>query len=519
MAATKSEDLSAGEMLLAVTLSLPALFVIIYLLFFRDFSLAPSLAMHLQAARLLLAGQTPYTDFWDWSPPVVFALHAVPLELEKVLGGSLGTTVLTKLSIWFCLLASLALSLVVLSRGCRRLVAPLAVGLACANLAVCSQFGTLQHLFLLAVIPWLLMRCLAYEGIKISLPLQALVALAAALGCNLDFPNLFVLFCCECSLLISYGTAKKILSWQMLIFALALAAIFGLFLNNSIWQGYLQWTLPLRLAKYGFFDSALKGISYPDNTRVFYLFAFAQLLAFYCSRKSERLGSITSVLATLSLSGLALFVAEGEGLSSDLVIASFATVLLLVYTVMIVDWQKIWQEKFFNKSGKILPLFLAVLFPLSISFFFEDNCAASKKTEVIGSAKMNDLILKLSGKDDFVTIISQYPSVAFPRLTSLERQPSGYLLWARPLRMLKDLQYSHALNEHQFSFQAHMVGKLSQELTGRKAALILLEPGQSQLLAFYRLEPLLTANYKQSGFCQVFAEPYGLTNYSLWQRK
>ncbi len=513
MAATENDGNGLNSPL-AIMILLPTLILLSVRLFSADFILAPQVALHLDGASRMLAGQKPYLDFWDWSQPALLALYSVPQLVAGLIPHFLSISDWTKLILWVLTLGSLTLSLLIVRR--LECFSAVALALGCANLSVCSQFGSTQHLLMLALTPWILMRWATGERLNSSLPLQLLIAGLIAYACALDLPHLAVLLWCEGFFFLRYGLVKQ-MAQQLLILALALLVIWGLTLmDTSIWQSYWQWTIPLRLAQYKYFDSALKGTTVPDHANFLYLFALVQLAAFYLSDgKNRSAANLSGAFASLALAGLTLFIAEGEGLSCDIVIVVYATVFLLsLLLVTLVRRNKLTASK---------PVLIASLSIVSIALpicILSVTAKPAVPVNLIANQNIDQTILKLSSDGDQIGIFAEYPDVAYPRLERLHRKSSGYLLWARPLRMLCDFQQGKRLTDDQFSFQTYFMTKIAEDFVSGKASLILVEePKQSELLAFNGLDRVLHKNYLPAGNCQVFAEPYGLTNFSVWRRK
>jgi|GEM_PF-1132479 len=489
----------------AILLALPPLLLISWRLFSPQFVFAPQAILYLDAARRVLAGEKLYTDFWDLCQPALLALYSVPQWLSAFCDLALTT----KLLVWLLLVASLTATMFIVRVKPTNAVAPvsspaLALAICCANLAVCSQFGTVQHLFMLLLTPWLVLRIVTCEGVRspVHIALVMLAAAAAALGCALDLPYLAVLLFCECFLLLRYGAIKV---RQLFIFAMALALIFlfTILMDISIWQGYFQWAMPLRLAKFSYFDGGLLGTTFPNHSNFLYFFAVVLLAAYYSGNRAQ--SSLRSLFAVLALSGLALFIAEGDGLSYHIVIAVYGIVFLLVLSLISLLKQT-WQTA---SAAIVLPLAIVAI-----------TAIPQAPADLLASQTIDNAILNLSEEGEQITVIAQYPDVAYSRISALQRLPGSYLLNAMPLRLLHDLQLGQPLNDKQFSCQAFLVAKITENLASRKATLVLLEaPRQSELLRIYGLSKVLLDNYSPAGHCQAFAEPYGTTQFSVWRRK
>jgi hypothetical protein len=136
-------------------------------------------AMYLYMGDQVLHGAVPYVDVIDLNPPLIIYLNTLPAGIARVLGTPLPLTVLVLT--WLFCVWSVETSRRVLARTVPQssVSAVLAAGLAAmaAVVAGYDDFGQKEHLFALALIPFLVLR-----GARTSNDAPASRWVAAAIG-------------------------------------------------------------------------------------------------------------------------------------------------------------------------------------------------------------------------------------------------------------------------------------------------------------------------------------------------
>lgn len=118
-------------------------------------SLSHDAAMYLHCGQLLLRGARPYVDYVELNPPLTHYVHVVPVWIAQRLGADVGRTF--HALVGACAVGS-ALGVARLwPRRSRWTAATAWVALSALLLRI-DEFGQREHLFVLAAVPWLLLR-------------------------------------------------------------------------------------------------------------------------------------------------------------------------------------------------------------------------------------------------------------------------------------------------------------------------------------------------------------------------
>lgn len=125
-------------------------------------SLDDNTAMYLDCGRLILAGKVPYVDFFDLNPPFVMYLSVIPASLAAF--SKLDVKVVCSSLVLLVAAVSFCFSFLLLStHNLRRYRLPFLVGFALFNILLGNSFAERDHIFLLLIIPFLLLRLRHYD--------------------------------------------------------------------------------------------------------------------------------------------------------------------------------------------------------------------------------------------------------------------------------------------------------------------------------------------------------------------
>ncbi len=477
-------------------------------------------SLRFEAARLILLGKRPYLDFWDWSQPLAYLLS---LPLAAFSPDFVTLTRQAHLCQLLLLVASAALSVLLMRHykpDTRYWPLPWALLFAFLTAAlVCyRQAGDLQFAFMLTLFPWLLMRFFTLENVPVAKSLQLVAILAVALGAALDAPFVLIVLCGELYFWLTYGQRAFAFKQYLQFFSFQIVQLTACaWLFRECVTPFQQWIMPMRLSKFFFFDNALLGRTYPDNSQFIYIFALVMAMSYYLCQFNANLGHLLGLVASICLAGFALYMLEGEGLSSDFVIAPFMLTLLTVLCFFAL--MRLWSPRRKLYRGIVTTACIAALWPAAMALnapLARGFASNSQMAEV----NAQEMIVNLSRPGDRIAIFAQYPDCAYPLLPSLERRSGNYLLWSRPMRMLSDFQYQQPLHQHMFDFQSFLLNKVARDIVSTDASLILVEQKrQAALMRWTQLDKVLQAKYRQSGTCAMATEPYGVSYFTVWQHK
>lgn len=159
-------------------------------------------SMYLSAGRLILAGASPYVDFFDLNPPLIMYLSVVPAALSALSGLSLakcGIAVISALS-----LLNIFLLYIVLKKGSEaleiepgRLLAPVLLAFSAFPGLLGIDFGQREHIIVLLLTPYLWLRFFAYQSLlkntQLSLSPSIKITIGLAFGLALSLkPFVFI---------------------------------------------------------------------------------------------------------------------------------------------------------------------------------------------------------------------------------------------------------------------------------------------------------------------------------------
>ncbi len=211
--------------------------------------------MYLEIARYLLEGQTPYVDFKEINPPLIYYISVIPVVLSRLSG-------LNPITWYLILVLGLVVYSVMMTRYLmsRRVEesSSLQINIASIMLVLVSlgtpmSFGQREHLLILTVIPWLVLRSLRVEGYDIRQPVALLTGVLAAIGLAVKPHYVLALVLVEGFWLIRYRRWRVLFSTETLVvigIGLAYAGHF-LVVPATMRQAFFGELLPSVASSYG----------------------------------------------------------------------------------------------------------------------------------------------------------------------------------------------------------------------------------------------------------------------------
>ncbi|MBS2006308.1 MAG: hypothetical protein JST01_04670 [Cyanobacteria bacterium SZAS TMP-1] len=508
----------------ALLIALPALLLFAFDLFSHHGDLAPSVALRLDAAQLVQQGLTPYVDFWDWSQPVNYWFCGLPFALNAALEGLhnyVPPELSFKAALFALVLFSLCLSLLIAVLGREALAddtplreqvkeLPLAIAAGYVIALFCTRFesGVLQQLFMLALIPWTIFRWFNYQQMQARprgwIILAVLVGLFLGLGTILDLPHLPVVLGLELFFLAAYGRYK---------FDLAVLAGGAVTLADIIWlhllpatmnKAFWQWTMPIRARQFVRFDASISAyVASPDRRDALYMMALSIVVALLLQVKQDFLRPLIVVAAL----GLALYVGEGDGLSSGLVVAIWGSSFIFAVACATLC-RSLAQTKVAGVSALLpaLPAVLLFLLGAAATYSLDRARDVVRQTPVVfreqAKTDIFDVINTNSKSGDPVIVLCDYPMPIYPLLFDLDRRPGSYLLWSRPLRVLNAINHFNAMTPALAEFEKFLYSRLESDISRGQSPLILVAKNTvAPVVENSSLKKALAAAYDRSGEC------------------
>lgn len=498
-------------------------------IFLHPLAISPDQALYLETGKLILQGQVPYLDFFDFNLPLIMYLSVIPVVVARLPGlDSLPLPLAFNLSIEFLLLGSFAALWRLLQQSKHDIPIyfsfPFLLIYLCFNQSLTSDFGQREHLFLLAFVPWLLYRTIATANAKqaFSRRLRTGLAFLAALGLALK-PQ-FLIFALLLEGTIYIWRKGRVFDPELKSLALFYLAINmgSCLLPFEAWRIYFQQALPLYF--YGASWSAKSFIHCLCGFDYFYypiLLFFAALLLYLTGVWQNfplilrRLGFVNILMA---IAGFFHYLVGGQAWTYRILplqLFGLLALFCLLYALLYSLWSRYCRlEKLqilipgavcclalYLTGFKIVQEFLAVQSaPL---FKAESGAFANSPLSDLDSSFLSISSNSVAGQE--VLTISSGIRPAYPAQLQANRRPGSRYLYF-PLMML--LQASRFKKDEgwrkQFQLlEEKMISDLGNDIVTRKPALIYLqlEPIGAELSRFGFIEKYLQG-YSLSGYCE-----------------
>ncbi|MBK9201454.1 MAG: hypothetical protein IPL73_03220 [Candidatus Obscuribacter sp.] len=334
-----------------LVLAVPILFLFVHDVISRRGDLACLVALRLTCVQLINSEQIPYIDFFDWSQPVVYELFQLPFALQSLLAKlNLGTRLEDVTEAILLLLTALSslVTFTIFMYGRKRLqkaglqetdskdllaqveqaALPFALTPLLLSYFARFQFGESQYLMVLALVPWIAMRWLAYQSISLPTVWALITGVICGLTLSLEVPYAITLVAIEVLLVSVFRRLKAVFSYECLGALLATLVIW-MRINQSpdaMQSAYWHWILPLRWLQFQDLDEMIQGPgAAPELAYIFYLFVLAVFVSVVLGQKFKTV-TLSSGLAII---GMGFFLLEKQGYTRDIIIAAAGILLTL----------------------------------------------------------------------------------------------------------------------------------------------------------------------------------------------
>lgn len=464
--------------------------------------------MRIVGAQHLLDGKKLYVDFFDWTQPILLQSMRSVLAVSNIFGEV--AKFLTRIG-WQLLASPFAFLLVpgvsvILVQFFAFGLALLLTGLIAARadtksgkldnsavlymlaaslsaLIVLYDFGDLQFMLLTGMLPWLYLRFERYKGKAFPLWLSTTTGLLAGFSACLDVTFLPVFLIVELVFLL------RTLKWRclaqpetaaFLLLPVLYASILAL-CPEPFHTQFWKWAMPLRLLQFSIDNESIYGPkSTPNRLDVLYTALSALAAASILKRES----TLVAALASLLVSGFALYIMGGEGFSSELILVIFASLAIFLLcleapAVHLNNFLSLRCRAFHSKYlGQIVILLLALtgstIVAGSLSHDRDLLVEESTKASNLDKVSLETAIGLWSNPGDTVTIFADYPEPAFPSILFLDRRSNTYFLSCRPLRYLRWLKERALLDRPLQDFHNIVHEQLENEIENTSACVVML---------------------------------------------
>lgn len=487
------------------------------------------LSLRIVAGKLLLSGKELYVDFWDWSQPAAIAVVGVALRirdgLESILAlvasGSGGLSpalkyfflpeIFVPLSFFFVVLLAFVLSARLFSYSsdltkCFR--APLLLSFCLTLLVTRFDFGDLQSLLLVGILPWLIVRVNSAQGMHTPKLLALLSGLLAGVASCLEAWYVLFFVLLEVVLQLIERRPRSIASIENGSFLVAFLAYLGFLLQLPVVQYDVFWrvSMPLRFMQCVTGNTEIYG---PNSSphRLDVLCSAALALVFpFLSKARHTLPVLCGVLGLL---GLLDYIWQNDGLSHGLILTIFGTSSLVLLYGHSFYSELMEKTKGFNWPAQSNSIMLAMVSLCGSILCVQalqadrqalDSVAMAAKGKNISTVE--ESIEKYSTRGQCVAVVSDFPQAAYPMLLTYDRLPAFYTLNFSPYRLLADsntqIGGDKYLNGFYQRISADAVSVLS---SGEASAVVIGKNFESYLLSSPAIAAALKLNYKQKDNC------------------
>ena len=303
-------------------------------------------AGYLCAAGMILDGALPYVGVMDVNPPLVLYLHTVPAYIARLIG-------LNPIPVFLALVAAFAIWAAETTRrvlrehdwaahvGATIALAPIAltIGIRLFDIGLHEfGYGQREHLFAIAVVPFLSIRWLRWEGEEVPRVPAVVVGIAAGIAACLKPHFVMAVLACEAYLLATRRRTKPLLGAEIAAFAavgVVYATHFAL-VPTAMREAFLGRWLPLIAQHYRAYDRPLAELLRPEAILAA-MVAASPWIALRTGRNapSRRQGELTRALAVFTAACVAMYFAQGRGFSYHLIPAAFGATLIVALVARI----------------------------------------------------------------------------------------------------------------------------------------------------------------------------------------
>ncbi len=471
-------------------------------------------AIYIESARLILEGKAPYVQFWDWNPPLIMYLNVLPVAISGLFGGNLILS-FNIFVLFLCFLgAALAVQLEQRYAPRREFVFFLPVVLVAVAFTCLStiSYGEREHLFVLAFLPYFVLRSLRWRGRSPARRISINTGLLAGLMLCLK-PQFFIAAAAmELALWRYYAPAKERLISVFWSFEnktiLAVALAYGLALlglpqgSRDVFFGEI---LPFYGPGYEFSQRSLMYMLRGDDQILRpVLFSFVGMLAaFVCYTWSPRIAALGAFCAV----GLFNYFYGNQAWIYRLVPAEFAALLIFAEIAMTgVRRYLVMQGKTRAPGHQAVLLLLTALGTLY--FCANDIVESGVKYRAAGAEQkirqdkypdMDALAKVIAGSTtstDSVLYLGTGISPGYPAILQARRSPAARYMYS-VLPQIEACTINHKEQKWKDLLQTH-VSNYRADIQNNKPALIILQ--SIPIIGILEKEGLMSeirANYKE----------------------
>lgn len=533
-----------------VSLALVAiLFALVFgVIYSNPLMIAPGVALNLEAAKLIALRKVPYLDFFCLSSPLLLYASIVPLAFGKAFG--IPPSLASNLIAWSLALVSvLSSAAILLPRRHHRewhYFPALVVAYALANILMLFQLGQGEHLVILALTPYFLVRWLRWNGHAVSRREAIVSGLFAAFGACLWHGFLVIATSLEVFWLSSMRRLRPLLALEVraCICTVSILLLAALSLPDAARSEYVSLVFPMLSLGYQCHDWSIYGInSVPERRDIFYTAIAAILFALPFRRRT----SLAAPLIVIFLVGFALYLSQLKGLSQSAIPMIFATTLLLSLDICIMgsivrlvsrDFCScrlsrnicLHHRRAFSGKGQgrqiltfgnlFLSFYAVGILALAGALIKQQESKIARALPLVGEAVREDgldasleepascaaWLAKYSRENDEVLFLTDSLVPGYPLMLQMKRKPAGYLLQSDCLVELEACERESLQPKVFEKYAEKLYTRLDADIASQRAKMIFVQDVTiDDLLKKHKVAATLLKHYQLKGHSRLKA--------------
>jgi hypothetical protein len=442
-------------------------------------------AMYLSGAMTLLDGGLLYVDFVDLNPPLTVPLHIPAILLTAYLQlDAIGAYYWLLFAASFC--SALATYKLLTGdspdRRWRAVLVSLAPLLLLFTQDIYTEMGQRSHLFVLAALPFIIVRMRSARGEPAGLLIAIATGLFIGLTASLKpFHYGAILAAAEAYLLVRHRNLTALLAPEIGA-AVCVVAGYGLFILNlpeASTDAFFNFLLPLTVQSYSAYGLELPALMQHAARHLTWPLILGAA-AYFLNRSDvdPRYRELADIAAVTGLTAVGVYLIQAKGWPYHA-----TSVVMSAYILLAILLSRFSAGLAVSRAGRILAA--APLLTL-FAFFAAGATQATMRAIRVGfwELKTDDaaLILNATQPDDTVLVVSTGVDASYPLLLLTERRPGTRYAFMFPLPMLYANAEPDAGSIYGYSIPAelagdeqHFLATLNQDIDERDPALILID--------------------------------------------
>lgn len=477
-------------------------------------------ALLLQCGQLMLEGQRLYVDIIEINPPMIMYLSMIPAGLAKLSASYLAPFFI------FCIWTLTILTAVICIRVLDGVVSVrdkayvpaliLALGVADVLMSPITYFGEREHIAVLLIMPFFLLRCVRHCGGSACEYLAIFVGILAGIGCCIKPHFLLLPGMAELFWLIRSRIIKNLAKVEILgaVLVCTAYAVHFLFLPAQSRHNYFDILIPLTVQGYQAYNHDFVKIVLLDQVPLVrpVLLAVVLSLAFILRKQC----SFLMPFFAWTLSGYIVFVLQQKGFHYHSIPMRYGLVMLLALEAMALFL--LLRTKLIGHRAQ-QPITDIVTIAFGVSALASSIACAVAIAKLVQSGQHNynltDIlttpcaaqVLRRSNEGDAIFFFDTGGGYQYPTLVQLDRKPGSRFMDMSPFAMAKYVQAHGETEERRKAaelLEEEILTQLAADFETRKTKLVLISEHEWALPADFSVFQYL----EQKGFIKTALRNY-----------